>query len=587
MNSKNLKRAFARLALFAAGPFILFIVLTYSETGAVNVVAEEESTTPRRINAPYFADGVKFSQTAIFWFGRIDTQNNYVDVRVGFDNNKLWIRTAAADRRLWYNQDLNKNPNAADLTNWDAISIFLDTDNNGGSSPTAGDYRFVSQLNWWEERDNYNAAYKGSGGSWVQIPFTITADSGWRGNQPVDNVNDRGWTMTYEIPFSKLGLSGPPSQGTVWGLGVVLHDRDSAAGPPLANKTWPEQMNGSQPATWGNLAFGLPSYKPPAAVQGGVVTIRHKLNGVTVKDAHVGGGTTCGAAYGPDFFNGWGDANYAGVKQINVQGLGDISDWPCFSKIYLTFPLGNVPSGQAILSAKLTLHQFGGSDPSQAEPSLIQVSTLNEAWNEGTITWNNAPLAAQNVARTWASPIKDFPGWPGVPVSWDVSGAMADAYEQVSELRLVLYEADWAYHSGKYFLSSEEDDWNAVARPTLEVEWGSPGFDMNINPQSQAISSSNTTSYAITIQHGQSLNQNVILEATSPSSMLDVSISPTNIAPPGGTATLTIKSKHAPSSTDAAIFTIPIKASAGTIVQQSSVSLVLNGKHSYLPLVRD
>jgi hypothetical protein len=587
MKTKNPIHTYPRLVLFAAGLVILFILLSYSGTGPDSASAEGDSTPPRRVNVPFFPNGIKFSQTAIFWFGRVDNQNNYVDVRVGYDNNKLWIRTAAADRRLWYNQALDKNPNVADLPNWDAVTIFLDTTNNGGSSPSAGDYRFVSQLTWWEPRTNYNAAYQGSGGNWVRTPLTITAKSGWRGNEPNDNINDRGWTMTYEIPFSELGLSGPPSQGTIWGLGVALHDRDTAAGPPLSNKKWPEQMNGNQPSTWGDLVFGLPSYTPPEAVQNGKVTIRHKLNGTVVKDAHVGGSTVCGGPYGPNFFDGWGDANYAGAKQINIQNLGDIADWPCFSKVYLAFPLGSVPANQKIISAKLTLYQFGGADVSKAQPSLIQVFTVNEDWNEDTITWNNAPLAAENVARTWANVIKDFPGWPGVPVSWDVSGAVADAYENGTDLRLALYEADWALHSGKYFLSSEEEDWNAVARPTLEIAWGSPGFVMNVGPQSRTISSGNTTSYTITVQHGQGLKQNIVLEAPSPSNMLDVSISPVNIPPPGGSATLTVKSKHPTSSTAAEIFTIPIKASAGENVQQTSVNLVVNGRQSYLPIVNN
>ena len=259
MMSTNLRQSFVRLVLLAVGPLLLLIL--FGTTGSGNNVAEadETSTAVRRVNVPYFANGVKFEQTAIFWFGRVDNQNNYVDVRVGYDNDKLWIRTAATDRRLWYNKELNKTPNVADLPNWDAVTIFLDTTNNGGNSPSGGDYRFVSQLNWWEPRTNYNAAYKGSGDSWVQTPFTITAKSGWRGNEPNDNINDRGWSMTYEIPWAKLGLSGPPTKGTAWGLGVALHDRDTAAGPPISIKTWPG-TDEWQPT--GNL--GGPGFWPAA-----------------------------------------------------------------------------------------------------------------------------------------------------------------------------------------------------------------------------------------------------------------------------------------------------------------------------------
>ena len=41
-------------------------------------------------------------------------------------------------------------------------------------------------------------------------------------------------------------------------------------------------------------------------------------------------------------------------------------------------------------------------------------------------------------------------------------------------LRLVLYEPDSAYHSGKYFLGSSEPDWDAAGRPQLDVLWGDP-----------------------------------------------------------------------------------------------------------------
>jgi hypothetical protein len=157
-----------------------------------------------------------------------------------------------------------------------------------------------------------------------------------------------------------------------------------------------------------------------------------------------------------------------------VQSQGDIADWPCFSKYYVTFPLGTVPSGKRIVSARLILHQFGGSGGGAqvALPSLIQVSTADGGWSEGTLTWNTAPLARQNVARSWVDVFQGPIVWPGVERTWDVSGAVAEAYAAGTPLGLVLYEADDAYHSGKYFVTSDTGDWNATGRPTLEVTWG-------------------------------------------------------------------------------------------------------------------
>ena len=88
--------------------------------------------------------------------------------------------------------------------------------------------------------------------------------------------------------------------------------------------------------------------------------------------------------------------------------------------------------------------------------------------------WNNAPLPIENSSRAWGDPLLAFPGWPGVARAWDVSGAVAAAYGAGKPLALVMYSADQDYHSGKYFVSSDTQDWNAVARPTLNVLWGDP-----------------------------------------------------------------------------------------------------------------
>jgi hypothetical protein len=269
-------------------------------------------------------------------------------------------------------------------------------------------------------------------------------------------------------------LASRPADGSLWGLAVQLHDRDAANGNPNPIKTWPAGLNAAQPSTWGQLAFGLPVYTPPPHTPRATVTIRQGLNGVQVPDAAVGGtvGRLCpgDSAY---IWNRWGDANFAGAPRFNLQNQADIADWPCFSKYYVTFPLDAIPTRSAIESATLTFHQFGGSDPTQAERSLVQIFSIAEAWNEATLTWNNAPLALENISRAWAG-VVDRCSWPCESREFDVSRAAAQAMSARQPLRLALYEADTAYHSGKYFLASEEPDWNAVARPTLSIVWGDP-----------------------------------------------------------------------------------------------------------------
>ena len=60
------------------------------------------------------------------------------------------------------------------------------------------------------------------------------------------------------------------------------------------------------------------------------------------------------------------------------------------------------------------------------------------------------------------------------PYDRDVGSAVAEAYRQGKPLRLVFYSIDGDYHSGKYFYTSDSNDWDGLVRPTLEVRWG-PG----------------------------------------------------------------------------------------------------------------
>ena len=121
------------------------------------------------------------------------------------------------------------------------------------------------------------------------------------------------------------------------------------------------------------------------------------------------------------------------------------------------------------ISASVTLNMFGnaGYTPTDARPSMINALTVRDNWDERTITWNNAPYAAENIAVTKVFPVAMQP--PG-PYQWDVSAAVADAYRDGLPLRLAFYSTDGDYHSGKYFYTSDSNDWNGTVRPTLEVK---------------------------------------------------------------------------------------------------------------------
>lgn len=435
----------------------------------------------RTINAPYIPvtdiPVEKFAEMGIFWFGKVTTSQNYTDVRVGYNDSALFVMATVIDRQIWY--DPAHNP--AKITAYDGFSLTL---NLGAASrtPNPSSYRFDAQVTAGEpDRTPWQIAFRGTGSAWQRddtIPFTTRRGlAGYtNGGSPTN-----GWALTFIIPFQSLGLNEKPADLTAWGMGIAMHDRDSKNGTPT-HKYWPETLSLSRPATFGRLVFGFPSYTPPPYTGGGETRIQHKLNGVKVVDAGVGGnlgkpgvGHLCD---GNDTtrWTKWGNYNFAGGDSVVIQNQSNPHDFPCFAKFYISFPLGTVPPGKVIVSAKLVMHMWGGSVWTEALDSLIQVSTIKSSFTESTLTWNNAPLAQENIAQTWVEVIRSntTPPWPGIAYEWDLSRPVAEAYQAKLPLRLAIYEADSAMHSGKYFTTSDTGDWNAAGRPTLIIQWGNP-----------------------------------------------------------------------------------------------------------------
>jgi len=424
----------------------------------------------RRVNAPGFgAQGVQGSVMAILWFGRVTSSDNYNDVRVGYNNQELVINMTVFDRQVW----TEDTPSA--LTQWDGATLYLDLDGNTGTTLDSHSLRFDGEATSGSAgRSSWQAASRGNGAQWQSVNIAFTTESGWNVAAPNDDVeDDRGWIMEFHIPFTALGLSGPPPQGTIWGMATASHDRDGAAGP-VRDGYWPSTLNTLQPATWGQLYFGQPAYQPPTAIPHAPLVIRNGLNGTAVPDADVGGHTDCGANYWPHYFNGWGDANYAEEIAVNVQNQAHLGDWPCFSKYYVTFPLTAIPANKVIISSTLTLYQFGNTGGGQWGPPATahtQVLTVDSDWNEATLSWNNAPAVRENIAIAQIDPLPETPH-PDVPRTWDVSRAVAEAYGANEPLRLALYAADLPAQTGRYFRSS---DFGGENVPTLTIVWGDNG----------------------------------------------------------------------------------------------------------------
>jgi hypothetical protein len=484
------KTRFTRIALINPAIIIflcailMFTALFWSSLGlghSSKPTAKAASALVRRINIPYFNNSaVPFNQTAIFWFGSVSSSDNSVDVRMGYNNSELYVDLHIVDRYVWY----DPNAKAPNLTKGDTATVYLSTTQNGSSAPDQNAYKFVAQVDWYQPRTHYQQAYRGNGSTWVASPVAFNAVSGWRGTG-FNGKEDSGWTMTYHIPFSSLGRSGPPPQGTPWKLGVKVHNQDNASDTPLSLKWWPETENDMVPSSWGALVFGLSTYQAPQTTNNAPYMVRNGLNNQVVTDGMVGGSLGC-YNKGLNRWTGLGGQSYPGATRVNIQNEWDISDWNCFSKFYISFPLTSLPAGKGVVSAKVTLHEYGGSGTKGIPtPSLIQVASVNEGWNPATLAWNNAPLVKENISRTVVNTVSN-PTPFGQPYSWDVSKALADAYAARQPLRLVFYSSDSAYNTGKYFFSSAIASWNAQSRPTLQATLGNVAASSPASVQSSA-----------------------------------------------------------------------------------------------------
>jgi hypothetical protein len=427
------------------------------------------------VNATYFNSTIVARAMGIFWFGKVTPTENSTDVRVGYNASDLVVDFRIIDQQIWY----NPSPSTATLTDWDAVTLFISIAPEAGDTLTANDFKLVAQLANSQDRENYQAFYRGDHGNWtkVNIPVVTEAFGYWQpdGGPNENSEEDYGWMARFTIPLQSLGYASPP-HNALWRLGVLLNDRDDAIGTPIPDKRWPESLDPNHPDSWGGLHLGQVADTPPPDNPDGITTIRNGFDGAVVPDAHVGGGFDCGS--GLDHWTEWGNMNYESIdpEKINIQNQTLVGDWPCFSKYFITFPLDRVPAGSEILSATLTMYHFGNSGGGEFDPpqhSWIHVFSVMEDWVDTTITWNNSPRAFENISMTRVDPLDSYPGWPGVPINWDVSRAVVAAHEAGNPLRLALYSSDSEMHSGKYFFSSDSNT-DGSARPYLTVYWKYP-----------------------------------------------------------------------------------------------------------------
>jgi len=453
---------------------------------------------------------------AIFWFGRVDVRNDHVQCRAGISDVLLMMQCAVFDREIY-----DEAPDATSLQDWDTLRLYFDLD--GDPAKTAVDERsFFIDAQAHRHGTEQTAIHRGSAGTWVDAGVAFAADcegaadriclgKAYRGGERDES---RGWHINYFIPWSVLGLAGPPvgAGDSLWNVALSVHDRDSLDGSLHGDpQTWPGAgFDALDPSTWGTWEFldghflsweesgaatgaGRPAYSvayAPPPYQVGTettLTIRAGVEGDVVENASVGASETL--CSGDDAYNfGSGENSWGGNVDRNyfhVQDQEDYADWPCFAKIFLKFPLARLPAGKVVVSATLRLHHsMPTSGGDQGYHSLIQVFHVANFLRDGTtpwdatnITWNDAPLAIENLAGFWGDRTGMMEtGWDALPEwSWDVGRAVGRAGGD-SHVSFALYSADSEYHTGKQFVqSSDFPDWGDPSqRPTLEIVCADP-----------------------------------------------------------------------------------------------------------------
>lgn len=110
-------------------------------------------------------------------------------------------------------------------------------------------------------------------------------------------------------------------------------------------------------------------------------------------------------------------------------------------------------------------------------------------------------------------------------------------------------------------------------------------FSMSASPIARAIEPGQSTSYSLNVVLGSAYTGTVTLSVSTPPSDLALGLNPT-VFTASGQATLTVTDTHPAGPLMPGLFyTIPLTASDGSVSRATSVSLLVGGARTYLPLV--
>lgn len=344
----------------------------------------------------------------------------------------------------------------------------------------------------------------------IAYPSTIGWTVGIRG--------DRGWSASAIVPWDKVG--GKPAAGDVWPLSVQF-----------GSGTWT-----------GIVRWGLPDYAGRSAAGAQVLTLP------LTADSTVGGGTDCGAPAYPDYFSGWGNLNWGSSPYAIAQNQWDTADWPCYAKYYAAWSLDKLPAGAQVISATVEMRHFGNPGYGEAyaddasKDTVFQVYEVNQPWQEGSITWDNAPQPRENVSRALVKPIEvTCKGSrycnPGIPYDFDVTEIVKRAQSEGRNwASMALYTAAGQYHSGKQFWSREGGNQAPVVRIAYVLE-GQPTWTPTATPVASTTSTPTPSATALFTTATPTASPTPTTSPTPTASPTPAPLSPVPSATPTATST--------------------------------------------------
>jgi hypothetical protein len=474
------------------------------------------------------------SRAGVAWFGRFDRNSAYAEVRASYDAEGLNLRIFVADLHVWWvltDGAQFGGELVSSVEGFDAIEIGIDpadllgTAASGAPSPAAlrvvvGNYPYPDPVGAPETAEPHLATvtYAGTGEGWAPLAdpkaegrvWYHTVASSWN-EDPGPNNNttefDNGTNYEVFIPWSSLGVTAEPPSGGTLRMMMRVHDIDdprdadvmnttppsmngSAEVGPLPITPWPEQSEDGDPGTWATVVLHQAPYRAPAVESEATLALTPE-DVATYRDVTVGGHAflidrwTEGGGDPADY--AWEtcmDTRFGQRPDLFIHPEGGPTHLCFFARSLFYYDLaGQVPEGNVVTRAELQLFHFGGdSNEDPGTPgfdvltSPVQVHRLEGPWLDlpldQAVTWNTAPLAAENVGYGEITP-SIRAGTNGKYVTFDVTPLAARAVLRGEPLNFALYGADTSANTGKYAVSAE-GGWEPANHPQLTIVHGKP-----------------------------------------------------------------------------------------------------------------